>query len=101
MMIEAAGFEVVDMGVDQSAESIAQKIKDLNPGVLGLSALLTTTMNEIMNVIELLSEQGIRDQVKIIVGGAPLSQEFADQVGADGFGANATEAVNLCKQYLT
>ena len=101
MMIAAAGFELIDMGVDKSAETIAQKVKELNPGVLGLSALLTTTMNEIINVIEVLDEQGIRDQVKVIVGGAPLTQEFADEVGADGFGANATEAVNLCKHFMT
>jgi 5-methyltetrahydrofolate--homocysteine methyltransferase len=100
MMIEAAGFEVIDLGIDQSADVIAQKIKEYNPGVLGLSALLTTTMNEIMNVLEVLSEQGIREQVKVIVGGAPLSPEFAAEVGADGFGANATEAVNLCKQFM-
>jgi 5-methyltetrahydrofolate--homocysteine methyltransferase len=100
MMMEASGFEVIDLGVDLSAEDIAEKVKELKPGVLGLSALLTTTMGQIQNVLTVLTEMGLRDQVKVIVGGAPLNNEFAEKVGADGYGDNATEAVALCKKFM-
>ena len=101
MMMEASGFEVIDLGVDLSAEAIAEKVIELRPGVLGLSALLTTTMGEIENVIKVLTEQGLRSEIKVIVGGAPLNQDFADLVGADGYGGNATDAVVLCKKFLS
>jgi 5-methyltetrahydrofolate--homocysteine methyltransferase len=100
MMMEANGFKVIDLGINLPEETIAEKIEEHQPGLLGLSALLTTTMPEMQNTIALLGERGLRDQVKIIVGGAPVDQAFADAIGADGYGQDATEAVKICKQLL-
>jgi 5-methyltetrahydrofolate--homocysteine methyltransferase len=100
MMLEGAGFQVTDLGVDMSVEMVIEKLKELKPDVLGLSALLTTTMPEMKRVIEQLKAEGIRDRVRVIVGGAPLDQKFADQIGADGYGKDAVEAVSLARKLV-
>ncbi|WP_027369784.1 corrinoid protein [Desulfovermiculus halophilus] len=100
MMFEGAGFEVVNLGIDQKAQAIVQAVKDKNPSVLGLSALLTTTMPKMEETIQALQEAGLRDQVKVMVGGAPVTQEYADKIGADGYAPNAASAVDKAKELL-
>jgi corrinoid protein of di/trimethylamine methyltransferase len=99
MMLEGAGFKVIDLGVDITVENVVRQVQEVKPDVLGLSALLTTTMPEMEKVIESLTTAGLRDQVKVVVGGAPLDSEFAEKIGADGYGENAAEAVELCKKF--
>ncbi|ADL12483.1 corrinoid protein [Acetohalobium arabaticum] len=98
MMIEGAGFEVVDIGIDKSADEIVEAVKEHKPDVLGLSALLTTTMPAMEEAIEALEEAGIRDEVKIILGGAPVSQDFADEIGADGYAPDGSVATDLVRE---
>jgi corrinoid protein of di/trimethylamine methyltransferase len=100
MMLEGAGFDVIDLGVDTTVQSVLQMINAVRPEVLGLSALLTTTMPEMQNVIEALNAAGIRDQVKVMVGGAPISAKFARDIGADGYGKDATEAVTIARGFV-
>jgi 5-methyltetrahydrofolate--homocysteine methyltransferase len=100
MMMEGAGFRIVDMGVDVKIEDLIDTVKKEEADVLGLSALLTTTMPEMQKVIVALDEAGLRDQLKVIVGGAPIDQRFADEIGADGFGADAVEAVQLAREFV-
>jgi 5-methyltetrahydrofolate--homocysteine methyltransferase len=100
MMLQGAGFDVVDLGVDLSVETVTEKVKEIKPNILGLSALLTTTMPEIKNIIESLKTHGLRDSIKVMVGGAPLNATFAEQVGADGYGRDATEAVELARKFV-
>lgn len=100
MMLEGAGFQVTDLGVDTDVESLVQKVRELHPHILGLSALLTTTMPEMARVIQALEEGGLRDKVKVIVGGAPVDQKFATQIGADGYGKDAAEAVELARRLV-
>ena len=100
MMMEGAGFKIIDLGVDVKIENLIDTIKKEEVDVLGLSALLTTTMPEMQNVIEALEEAGLRNQVKVIVGGAPIDQGFADKIGADGFGADAVDAVQLARDLI-
>ena len=97
MMMEGAGFEVIDLGVDVTPEKYIAAIKDHNVDVIGLSALLTTTMVNMKQVIEKLNDEGVRNKVKVVVGGAPLTQNFADEIGADGFAPDAASAVDLVK----
>lgn len=100
MMLEGAGFKVIDLGVDLSVENLLDKVKEIKPQVLGLSALLTTTMPEMKRVIEELDAQGMRKSVKVIVGGAPVNEKFARDIGADGYGADAGSSVDLAKQLI-
>lgn len=100
MMLEGAGFKVIDLGVDLSVEKLLEKVKEIKPHVLGLSALLTTTMPEMKRVIEELEAQGIRKGLKVMVGGAPVDRTFAEKIGADGYGANAAEAVELARRFV-
>ncbi|MGD9361276.1 MAG: corrinoid protein [Desulfobacterales bacterium] len=100
MMMEGAGFRIVDMGVDVKIEDLIDTVKNEAADVLGLSALLTTTMPEMQKVIAALDEAGLRNQLKVIVGGAPIDQRFADEIGADGFGADAVEAVQLAREMV-
>ncbi len=100
MMMEGAGFKVVDLGVDTPPEKFIEAIKNHNPQILGMSALLTTTMVEMKKVIEALREAGLRDKVKVMVGGAPVTQEYADEIGADGYAPNASLAVEKAKELL-
>ena len=99
MMLEGAGFKVMDLGVDLSVEKLIEQVKALKPDILGLSALLTTTMPEMQKVIGELKVQGLRDKVKVMVGGAPLDLAFSKKIGADGYGSNATEAVELARRF--
>jgi len=101
MMCEGAGFEVVDLGKDISPDEFVAAVKEYNPDVLGMSALLTTTMRAMEQTIKVLQEAGLREQVKIMVGGAPVTQSFAEQIGADGYAANAASAVDLAKQFVS
>ena len=100
MMMEGAGFKIIDLGVDVKIENLIDTVKKEEVDVLGLSALLTTTMPEMQNVIQALEEAGLRNQVKVIVGGAPIDQGFADKIGADGFGADAVDAVQLARYLI-
>lgn len=99
-MLSAAGFQVHDLGVDVPATVFVDKVREVGADVLGLSALLTTTMRNQEVVIEALKEAGLRDSVKVIVGGAPASAEWAQTIGADGYAENAHEAVDVVKQLL-
>jgi corrinoid protein of di/trimethylamine methyltransferase len=99
-MLEGCGFEVVNIGIDVSADTFIQAIKENQPDILCMSALLTTTMGYMKDVIDALEAAGIRDQVKVMVGGAPVTQGFADEIGADGYSDNANSAVTVAKQLL-
>ena len=100
MMVEGGGFEVVDVGVDASAETFVEAVREHKPDVLGLSALLTTTMTSMKGVIEALEEAGVRDSVKVIVGGAPVTDAFAKEIGADGYAADAASAVDVTRAFI-
>ncbi len=100
MMLEGAGFAVIDLGVDLSVEKVAAEVKKVRPAVLGLSALLTTTMPEMKRVIAALEQEGLRRQVKVMVGGAPVDAAFAERIGADGYGKDATAAVQLARSLV-
>jgi len=97
-MLSANGFQVYDMGVDVPSEAFITKVKETGAGILGLSALLTTTMTIQRDVIKELEEAGIRKKVKVLIGGAPISQEWADNIGADGYAEDAIGAVALAKR---
>jgi 5-methyltetrahydrofolate--homocysteine methyltransferase len=101
MMLEGAGFKVYDLGVDLNVDKLIEQVKAIRPDILGLSALLTTTMPEIQRAIGELKAQGLRDKVKVMVGGAPLDRAFAEKIGADGYGANAAEAVQLARRFTS
>jgi len=100
MMLEGAGFEVIDLGVDVSADKFVEAVKEHKPNVLGMSALLTTTMVNIPEVIKALEAAGLRDKVKIMIGGAPITQNYADQIGADGYSPDAASAVDKAKTFI-
>ena len=100
MMLEGAGFEVIDLGVEVTAERFVQAVREHKPDVLGMSALLTTTMIHMPEVIEALKEAGLREEVKVIVGGAPVTQEYAEKIGADGYAPDAANAVAVVKKLL-
>ncbi|RLF03138.1 MAG: cobalamin-binding protein [Thermoprotei archaeon] len=99
-MLRAAGFEVIDLGVDVAPEKFVEAAKKYNADIVAMSALLTTTMLEMRNVIEALKQAGLRDKVKVIVGGAAVTEEFAREIGADGYGEDAVKAVKICKELL-
>lgn len=100
-MLEGAGFEVVNIGIDVDAETFVNAVVDNKADILCLSALLTTTMTYMTNVLQALEKAGIRDKVKVMVGGAPVSHEFANEIGADGYSSNANEAVALAKRLMS
>lgn len=102
MIIESKGFEIIDLGVDVPHAKFVEAIKD-NPDckVVALSALLTTTMGSMKEAVRVISDAGLRDQVKILVGGAPITQAFADEIGADGFAAEAASAANTAKTLVS
>ena len=99
-MLESAGFEVYDLGVDVAPEDFVKKVKETGADIVAMSALLTTTMIEMKSVIEELKKAGIRDKVKVVIGGAPITEEFAKEIGADAYGEDAVKAVKVCKQLL-
>ena len=100
MILESGGFTVVDLGVDIPADKFVEAVKQEQPNILGLSALLTTTMPRMKDVIKALKEAGVRDKVRVIVGGAPITQDFADSIGADGYAPDAASALDKAKQLL-
>jgi len=100
MMFEGAGFEVVDLGIDTSPEKIIEAVQTHNAHIVALSALLTTTMPAMKEVIKKLNENGLKDNVKIIIGGAAVNQAFADEIGADGYAPDAAEAVDKVNELL-
>ncbi len=97
-MLEGGGFEVIDLGVNVAPEKFIETVKQQNANVIAMSALLTTTMPAMKTTIEALKQAGIRDQVKVLIGGAPITQKYADEIGADGFSENAVGAVALAKK---
>jgi 5-methyltetrahydrofolate--homocysteine methyltransferase len=99
MMVGSSGFEVTDLGVDVAPEEFVKAIKEKNATIVALSALLTTTMPMMRKTIDAIRESGLADQVKVMVGGAPVTQAFADEIGADGYAADAGSAVKLAKSY--
>ncbi len=100
MMCEGAGFEVIDLGKDVAPEMFVEAVKKHQPDIIGMSALLTTTMRMMGQTIKALEEAGLRDQVKVMIGGAPVTQSFADQIGADGYASNAASATELAKKLV-
>jgi 5-methyltetrahydrofolate--homocysteine methyltransferase len=100
MMLEGGGFDVVDLGIDVSPDKFVEAIKKHQPQVVGMSALLTTTMREMKGTIEAIQEAGLRKQVKAIIGGAPVTERYAKEIGADGYAADAASAVDLTKSLL-
>jgi 5-methyltetrahydrofolate--homocysteine methyltransferase len=100
MMLEGAGFEVVDLGVDVSVEKFVEAVKEHQPNIIGMSALLTTTMVNMPEVIKALEVAGLKDKVKIMVGGAPITQNYANQIGADGYSPDAASAADKAKTFI-
>ena len=100
MMFEGAGFQVVDIGIDQEPQAFVDAIKEHQAELFGMSALLTTTMPKMGETINAIKEAGIRDQVKIMIGGAPVTAEFAQEIGADAYASNAASAVDTGKELL-
>ena len=100
MMLEGGGFEVIDLGVDVTVENVIDKVAEIQPQVLGLSALLTTTLPEMEKVITVLETRGMREKVKVIIGGAPVDADFANKIGADAYGKDAAEAVTIARRLI-
>ena len=100
MMLEGSGFTVIDLGVDVTPEQYIDAIKNQGAQIIGMSALLTTTMTSMKEIIDAIKEAGLRDQVKIMIGGAPITQEYADEIGADGYSVDAASAAELAKKLI-
>lgn len=100
MMFEGAGYKVVNIGIDQSTETFVEAVKEHKPTLLGISALLTTTMPKMGEIINALEEAGIREQLAVIIGGAPVTQEFAESIGADLYAANARDGVDKARDHF-
>jgi len=100
MMLEGAGFEVIDLGTDVSPQAFVKAVQERHAQVIGMSALLTTTMPSMSATIKALEEAGVREKVKVMIGGAPVTDAFAKQIGADGFSPDASAAVRLAKSLL-
>jgi len=100
MFLRGAGFEVFDLGGNIPADNFVRAVKEHNPDILGMSALLTSTMSSMSNIIKALEIAGLRSRVKVIVGGAPVTQHFAEHIGADGYGANGGSAIKLCRHLV-
>ncbi len=100
-MLEGCGFDVINLGVDVSAEKFVAAMKEHNANIICMSALLTTTMTYMGEVIEALKSEGLRDQVKVMVGGAPINDEFAQKIGADGYSSNANAAVAVARSLMS
>jgi 5-methyltetrahydrofolate--homocysteine methyltransferase len=100
MMMESSGFTVYNLGVDIEPAKFVEAVKEYRPDIVAMSALLTTTMMNMKETIDALKEAGLKDKVKVIIGGAPITQEFADEIGADGYAPDAASATELCKQLV-
>jgi 5-methyltetrahydrofolate--homocysteine methyltransferase len=101
IMLRGAGYEVIDLGKDVSAEKFVEEAKKEGAKAIGMSALLTTTMPVMREVIEMLDKEGLKDSIKIVIGGAPVSQDYADHIGADAYGYDAATAVICIKRLVT
>ena len=101
MMLEGAGFELVDLGTDVRAEQFVQAVQDHGPDLVAMSALLTTTMPSMKTTIDALTDAGVRDQVKVIIGGAPVTEDYAAAIGADGFATDASRAATLASGLIS
>ncbi len=97
MMLEGAGFETIDLGIDVRLDAFVDAVREHQPNLLGMSALLTTTMVQMKTIIEALEEAGLRDSVKVMVGGAPVTAAFAEQIGADAYAPDAASAVDIAR----
>jgi 5-methyltetrahydrofolate--homocysteine methyltransferase len=93
-MLMGAGFDVIDLGVDIPKDTFIQKVRELNPDILGIGCYMTTTMLELKDVLQSLAENGLRNTVKVMIGGVPTTQQFADEIGADAWGRDALDAVS-------
>ncbi len=100
VMLEGAGFQMIDLGTDVSADKFVEAVQDGRPDILAMSALLTTTMPNMKVVIQSLEETGLRSQVKVLVGGAPVTESYARQIGADGYSPDASRAVSMAKKLV-
>jgi 5-methyltetrahydrofolate--homocysteine methyltransferase len=100
MMLEGAGFQVIDLGTNVTPQQFLESITQYKPNIVGISALLTTTMGSMQKTITYLVDKGVRDSIKIIVGGAPITQEFSDKIGANGFGPDASQAAIIAKKLM-
>jgi len=100
MMMEGAGFEITDLGVDVSPEKFAEKAQEIQPDIVGMSALLSTTMTAMPQTIKALEKAGIRDKVKVMIGGAPVTEKYAQEIGADSYASDAGSAVDKAKKLL-
>jgi 5-methyltetrahydrofolate--homocysteine methyltransferase len=100
MMLEGAGFEIIDLGTDVSPEKFANTVRESGATLVGMSALLTTTMKNMKSVIEALEDLGVRQKVKVMIGGAPVTEAFAKDIGADGYAPDASRAVALAKTFV-
>ena len=97
MMMEGAGFDVIDLGVDVKPEELIEAVNEHHPDIVALSALLTTTMGNMKTAITMMEEKGVLGNLKVMIGGAPVTQEYADEIGADGFSEDASQAATLAK----
>ncbi len=100
MMLEGAGFEIIDLGTDVRSDAFVEAVRDGGADLVGMSALLTTTMSNMKETIDVLTEAGLRDRVKVIVGGAPVTARFAEEIGADGYAEDAASAVDTARELL-
>ncbi|MCM1566116.1 MAG: cobalamin-dependent protein [Dehalobacter sp.] len=99
-MAEAAGFKVYDLGIDQSAGEFVKKVKEVNPTIVGLSGVLTLALESMKNIVEALEEAGLRNNVKVIIGGNPVTKEACETICADAFTSNAAEGVKICQKWV-
>ena len=100
MMLDAAGFEVIDLGVDVPTERFVEAVKTMKPDVLGISALLTSTIDRVKEVVDALETNGLRDKVKVIAGGRPITRAFIEEIGADGYAEDSVKAIRLVKDLV-
>jgi len=100
MMLEGAGFEIIDLGVDVSPEKFTETAQEKKTDLVGISALLTTTMPSMKDVVKAVRDSGLKDKIKVMIGGAPITQSYADEIGADGYAPDAASAVDKAKELL-
>ena len=100
-MAEAAGFEVYDLGIDQPVEAFVEKVKEVKPNIVGMSGVLTLALESMKDTVDALKEAGVRDDVKIIIGGNPVTKEACDHIGSDAFTTNAAEGVKISQKWIS
>ncbi|MFH1752836.1 MAG: corrinoid protein [Candidatus Omnitrophota bacterium] len=100
MMLKGAGFQIEDCGIDVAPEKFVEKVRDSGASILAMSSLITTSMGAMKLTLEALKASGLRDKVKVMIGGAPITEGFAREIGADGYGSSAAEAVDIAKDFL-